>query len=184
MIQRVSELRASEGPDLASHLHVLPDFHGNRSPFADPKALGVISGLSLESDFDSLCHLYWRTAVAIAVQVRHILDVLDARGYAIETLHVAGGHSHNPLLMELYADVSGRTVLESAAQDPTLLGVAIVGATAAGLYSDLSAACSGMAQPYITFPPDPEAQARLERDYRIQLAMQRHRAELHSLATG
>ncbi len=184
VIQRVFELRAAEGPDLASHLHVLPDFHGNRSPFADPKALGVISGLSLESDFDSLCHLYWRTAVAIAVQVRHILDVLDARGYAIETLHVAGGHSHNPLLMELYADVSGRTVLESTAQDPTLLGVAIVAATAAGLYADLSSACSGMFQPCVHLLPDPEAKERLERDYRVQLAMQRHRAELLALATG
>ncbi len=182
VIQRVSELRAAEGPDLASHLHVLPDFHGNRSPFADPKALGAISGLSLEYDFDSLCHLYWRTAVAIAVQVRHILDVLDARGYAIETLHVAGGHSHNSLLMELYADVSGRTVLESAAQDPTLLGVAIVAATAAGLFPDVPTACSAMAQPCFRFLPNPAAQARLERDYRVQLAMQRHRAELRSLA--
>lgn len=184
VIQRVTELRATDGPDLASHLHVLPDFHGNRSPFADPKALGVISGLSLDSDFDSLCQLYWRTAVAIAVQVRHILDTLDARGYAIETLHIAGGHSHNPLLMELYAGISGRTVLESAAQDPTLLGVAIVAATAAGLYPDLASACSGMAQPCIHLPPDPHAQVRLERDYRVQLAMQRHRAELLALTEG
>jgi FGGY-family pentulose kinase/HAD superfamily hydrolase (TIGR01509 family) len=182
VIDRIRELRISEGPDLAPHLHVLPDFHGNRSPFADPKALGVISGLSLESDFDSLCHLYWRTAVAIAVQVRHILDVLDARGYAIETLHIAGGHSRNPLLMELYADVSGRTLLESTAQDPTLLGVAIVAATAAGLYADIAAACTGMAQPSTSLPPDPEAQSRLERDCRIQLAMHRHRTELMALA--
>ncbi len=182
VIQRVAELRASEGPDLASHLHVLPDFHGNRSPLADPKALGVISGLSLDTDFDSLCHLYWRTAVAIAVQVRHILDVLDARGYAIETLHIAGGQSHNPLMMELYADVSGRTVLESAAPDPTLLGVAIVAATASGLFEDLASACSSMAQPCTQFVPDPEAQKRLERDYKVQLAMQRHRAELLALA--
>jgi len=182
VIERIQALRASEGPDLAPHLHVLPDFHGNRSPFADPKALGVISGLSLESDFDSLCHLYWRTAVAIAVQVRHILDVLDTRGYAIETLHVAGGHSHNALLMELYADVSGRTVLESTAQDPTLLGVAIVAATATGLFPDLASACAAMAQPSHHLRPDPAAQPRLDRDYKVQLAMQRHRAELLALA--
>jgi ribulose kinase len=86
--------------------------------------------------------------------------------------------------MELYADVSGRTVLESTAQDPTLLGVAIVAATAAGLYADLSSACSGMFQPCVHLRPDPEAKERLERDYRVQLAMQRHRAELLALATG
>lgn len=183
VVQRIVELRASEGPDLAAHLHVLPDFHGNRSPFADPRALGVISGLSLDTDFDSLCQLYWRTAVAIAVQVRHILDILDERGYAIETLHVAGGHSHNALLMELYADVTGRAVLESSAPDPTLLGVAIVAATAAGMHPDLSSACAAMAQPSKRLTPHPKAQSRLERDYKIQLAMQRHRAELLALAT-
>lgn len=183
VIERVIALRASEGPDLAPQLHVLPDFHGNRSPLADPRALGVISGLSLDSDFDSLCRLYWRAAVAIAVQVRHILDTLNARGYAIDTLHVAGGHSHNRLLMELYADVTCCTVVESAAPDPTLLGVAMVAATATGQYPDLPSACAGMTQPDTHLPRRPDAQQGLERDYRIQLAMQRHRAELVSLGT-
>jgi len=148
---------------------------------ADPRALGVISGLSLDSDFDSLCRLYWRTAVAIAVQVRHILDTLTARGYGIETLHVTGGHSHNPLLMELYADAARCTVVVSTAEDPTLLGVAMVAATAAGLHADLPAAAAAMAQPSTELSPHPEARAGLERDYRIQLAMQRHRAELVAL---
>jgi len=181
VIERIIALRASEGADLAPQLHVLPDFHGNRSPLADPRALGVISGLSLDSDFDSLCRLYWRTAVAIAVQVRHILDALRARGYATETLHFAGGHSHNPLLMELYADALDCTVVESSAPDPTLLGVAMVAATAAGLHADLQSACLAMAQPGTRRSANPAARARLERDYRSQLAMQRHRAELASL---
>ncbi len=185
VIDRVRELRATEGSDLAADLHVLPDFHGNRSPLADPRALGVISGLPMDSSFDSVCRLYWRTAVAIAVQVRHILDTLNARGYAIDTLHVTGGHTHNALLMELYADVTCCTVIEPAAPDPTLLGVAMVAATAAGLHPDLPAACTAMAQPGASLRPDPQARARLDRDYRIQLAMQRHRAELQSLgATG
>lgn len=184
VIRRVAALRASEGADLAPQLHVLPDFHGNRSPLADPRALGVISGLSLDSDFDSLCRLYWRTAVAIAVQVRHILEALKARGYAVETLHIAGGHSHNPLLMELYADALPVAVVESSAPDPTLLGVAMVAASAAGLHADLQSACMGMAQSSTRRRSNPEARTRLERDYRSQLAMQRHRAELVSLGAA
>ena len=80
--ERIMALRAVEGLDLAGRLHVLPDFHGNRSPLADPHALGVISGLTLDASFDSLCRLYWRTAVAIALGVRHIVETLKESGYA------------------------------------------------------------------------------------------------------
>ncbi|MFZ2099480.1 MAG: FGGY-family carbohydrate kinase, partial [Oricola sp.] len=105
--ERILDMRRTEGLDLAGRLHVLPDFHGNRSPLADPNAVGVISGLTLDASFDSLCRLYWRTAVGIALGVRHILKTLNDRGYGIDTLHVTGGHVKNPLLMELYADAAG-----------------------------------------------------------------------------
>ncbi|MDP1363047.1 FGGY-family carbohydrate kinase, partial [Klebsiella variicola] len=96
------------------------------------------------SSFDSLARLYWRTAVAIALGVRHVLEALNANGYVIDTLHVTGGHTRNPLLMELYADATGCTVITSAAEDAVLLGTAMVAATAAGLYPDLPAACMAM----------------------------------------
>src|SRR6185312_15427652 len=40
--KRIGDLRAAEGDNFAARLHVLPDFHGNRSPLADPHAVGVI----------------------------------------------------------------------------------------------------------------------------------------------
>ena len=73
---RIAALRAEEGPDLAPRLHVLPDFLGNRAPLADPHAQGVISGLTLDVSFDSLCRLYFRSCVAIALGVRR--DSRDA----------------------------------------------------------------------------------------------------------
>ena len=107
---------------------MLPDFHGNRSPHADPHALGVISGLPLDASFDALCRLYWRSGVAIALGLRAILEQLRAHGAAIDTLHVTGGHTRNPLLMELYADATGCRVVEPAAPDAVLLGTAMVAA--------------------------------------------------------
>ncbi|HEY8575085.1 MAG TPA: FGGY-family carbohydrate kinase [Devosia sp.] len=180
--ERVATLRAQEGPSLASRLHVLPDFHGNRSPLGDPFALGVISGLTLDSDFDSLCRLYWRAAVSIALGVRHILETLNGRGYAIDTLHVAGGHTKNPILMELYADATGCTVVEAEAGDATLLGVAMVAATAAGLYPSLERACIAMQQSGRERAPDPGARRQFDRDYRIFLEMLRQRQALDAMA--
>ncbi|HEV7277625.1 MAG TPA: FGGY-family carbohydrate kinase [Devosiaceae bacterium] len=181
IIARILELRAAEGPDLAPRLHVLPDFHGNRSPLGDPQALGVISGLTLDSDFDSLCRLYWRAAVAIALGVRHILETLNGRGYAIDTLLVTGGHTRNPLLMELYADATGCTVIEPSTQDATLLGVGMVAATAAGLHDSLGAAAAAMQRGGEARQPDPGRRAQYDRDYAIFLRMLEQRQEIDQL---
>jgi|TARA_R110002126_G_scaffold203115_6_gene350556 FGGY-family pentulose kinase len=172
---RIMQLRQSEGLALSDRLHVLPDFHGNRSPLGDPFALGVISGLTLDSDFDSLCRLYWRTCVSIALGVRHILETLNTRGYAIDTLHVTGGHTKNAILMELYADATGCTVVESAAKDATLLGMAMVAATAAGLYPSLDQACAAMQQGGRSRTPEAAARPQFDKDYRIFLEMLRQR---------
>ena len=184
LLLRIGELRAAEGDGFAGRLHLLPDFHGNRSPLADPQALGVISGLSLDESFDGLCRLYYRTAVAIALGVRHILDVLAAEGYDTSAIHVTGGHVNNPLLMELYADVTGATLLESMAMDATLLGTAIAAATAAGLYPDLTTAATAMAAVARAYRPAPDARARFDRDYRIYAEMLRHRQEIEAIERG
>ncbi len=181
IVERVQALRADEGNRLADRLHVLPDFHGNRSPLADPHALGVISGLTLDSDFDSLARLYWRTSVSIALQIRHILETLNTRGYAIDTLHVTGGHTKNPLLMELYADATGCTVVEPSAPDATLLGMAMVAATAAGVYPTLNAACAAMEQGGHARQPNPDAWPQFDRDYRIHLEMLKHREAIEAM---
>ena len=178
---RVMQLRAIEGPSFANRLHVLPDFHGNRSPLADPNALGVISGLTLDSDFDSLCRLYWRTCVGIALGIRHVLDAMQEGGYAIDHLHVIGGHAKNPLLMELYADATGCTVVEPAAPDATLLGMAMVAANAAGLYPSLDQACLAMQQGGTSRRPDPAALSHFDRDYRIFLEMVHQRQVIDAM---
>ncbi len=181
---RIMELREEEGLDLAGRMHVLPDFHGNRSPFGDPHALGVISGLSIDSGFDSLCHLYWRTAVSIALGVRHILDALNENGYGIDTLHITGGHTKNPILMELYADATGCTVVEPLTEDATLLGTGMVAAYAAGFYPSLAMACASMHQGGARREPDPAARRRFDKDYQIFLEMHRQRQSIDQMLAG
>ena len=181
ILSRIREMQAQEGEAFAARLHVLPDFHGNRSPLADPHALGVISGLSLDASFDGLCRLYWRSAVAIALGIRHVLEKLGEYGYPLDTLHVTGGHVRNPLLMELYRDVIGCRVVVPEANDAVLLGTAMAAAVAGGLYPDLPVAGKSMYAGGREFLPDPTRKAGYDRDYRRFLALGRHRAELESL---
>ena len=177
---RIAQLREREGRNLAGRLHIVPDFHGNRSPLGDPDALGVISGLNLDTDFDSLCRLYWRAAVSIALGLRHILETLGEKGYVTDMLHVTGGHIHSPLLMELYADVTG-SVIQVPDCDAVLLGTAMVAATAAGLHPDLEAAGAAMSRDGRSHEPNPHARARYDHDYRVFREMIRHRQALDAL---
>ncbi|WP_416407573.1 FGGY-family carbohydrate kinase [Agrobacterium rosae] len=181
IVERVLDLRRTEGEDFADHLHVLPDFHGNRSPLADPHARGVVSGLTLDTSFDSLCRLYWRTAVAIALGARHVLDAMEGFGYRVDTLHVTGGHVHNPLLMELYADVTGKRIVIPATADAVLLGTAMTAASAGGVHKGLAAAGAAMYSGGEEKTSSGERKQRYERDYQCFLAMYRHRAELEAI---
>ncbi|WP_105425546.1 FGGY-family carbohydrate kinase [Neorhizobium tomejilense] len=181
IIARVGELRSETEGDIAPNLHVLPDFHGNRSPLADPHATGVISGLTLDTSFDGLCRLYWRTCVSIALGIRHILDALSGYGYRFETLHVTGGHVNNPLLVELYADVTGRKVVIPENRDAVLLGTAMAAAVAGGVFGSLFEAGQAMDGGGTELLPDPTRAEQYGLDYRRFLAMVRHREELRGM---
>ncbi|CAN7371925.1 FGGY-family carbohydrate kinase [Rhizobium sp. LjRoot30] len=181
IIARVQELRQSEGAEFAGRIHILPDFHGNRSPSADPHAVGVISGLTLDASFDGLCRLYWRACVSIVLGIRHILETMKDYGYEPETLHVTGGQARNPLMTELYPDVTGCRVVVPDMNEAVLLGTAMGAAAASGLHADLVAAGQGMMSAGTERLPDPQRQALYDRDYRRFLAMLRHRAELEAM---
>jgi FGGY-family pentulose kinase len=182
VLERIAAMRAEQGEAFAARLLVLPDFHGNRSPLADPHALGVISGLDLDASLDALGRVYFATAEGIAFGTRHILDALNAEGYAIDRLHVAGGHTRNPLLMELYADATGCTVVAPPeGTDAVLLGSAMVAAAAAGVHEDLGAAASAMAQPGTTRRPDAARREVYDRRYRAFLEMHEQRRAVDRL---
>ena len=167
-------------PDFAARLHVVPDHHGNRSPLADPDALGVVSGLTLDTSDTALAALYYKTALGIAYGVRHIVEAMNAAGYRIETLHVAGGHTKNLLLMRLYADATQCNVVAAGAQDGVLLGTAIVAAGGCGMHPDVFAAAKAMVPQGETARFDASTAQKHQRGFRRFRLMQDHRRALDS----
>ncbi|MGC8733048.1 MAG: FGGY-family carbohydrate kinase, partial [Halothiobacillaceae bacterium] len=96
---------------LTERLHVLPYFHGNRSPRADPTACGMISGLRLSDSVEDLALLYLAAVQAVAHGARHILDAMTAGGYEIETVLTTGGGAKNPVFLREHADITGRRIV-------------------------------------------------------------------------
>jgi FGGY-family pentulose kinase len=129
---------------LTRDLHVQPDFHGNRSPRADPTLRGVISGLSLSATVDDLTRLYLATIQAVAHGTRHIIGEMNRRGYRIDTLLVCGGGTKNPLFLREHADITGCRLVLSREPEAVLLGSAVLGAVAAGRQPTVFAAMCAM----------------------------------------
>lgn len=181
ILARIARLRAEPGAGFGDGLDVLPDFNGNRSPLSDAAARGVVSGLSLDRSVDGLAALYWRTAVALALGVRQIVEQLSPGGPGADSLAIAGGLARNPLLTQLFADATGLRLLRLDTEDAVLLGTAVAAAAAAGLFPDLGAAAGAMARVAAVIAPDPGAREGYDRDYRVMVRMQEHRAELAAL---
>lgn len=138
--------RLSDGREhlLTAEVHVLPDFHGNRSPRADPTLRGMVSGLKLSDSVDALSVLYLATIQAIAHGTRHILAALSEQGYRIQTLLASGGDTKNPVFVRSHADVTGCRVVLPREPEAVLLGAALLGAVAAGRHPDVVAAMGAM----------------------------------------
>ncbi|KAL2735916.1 FGGY carbohydrate kinase domain-containing protein isoform X2 [Vespula squamosa] len=134
---------------LTKYIHVWPDFHGNRSPLADPTLKGMVdnlrvSGLSLSVDEENLAILYLATIQALTYGTKYILETLVAAGYEIESILICGGLSQNPLFVQIQADVLALPVLCPKEKESVLIGAAILGSYAAGEFVSMNAAIQSM----------------------------------------
>jgi FGGY-family pentulose kinase len=144
--ERLSALaeNAAFPAELTRELHVLPYHHGNRSPRADPTLRGVLSGLKLTDNIDSLALLYLATVQAIAHGTRHILETMNAHGYRIDTIFACGGDTKNPVFVREHADATGCRIVLPREPEAVLLGSAILGAVASGDFGSVLAAMGAM----------------------------------------
>ncbi|KAJ0800355.1 putative ribulokinase [Helianthus annuus] len=122
---------------LTADLHVLPDFHGNRSPIADPNAKGMVCGLNLDTSERQLALQYFATLQGLAYGTRHIIEHCNEHGHKIDTLFASGGLSKNALFIQEHADIIGCPIILPRESESVLLGAAILGAVAAKKYPTL-----------------------------------------------
>ncbi len=170
---------------LTRDLHVLPYFHGNRSPRADPTLRGVVSGLTLSDTVDSLALLYLATIQAIAYGTRHILEVLADGGYAIDTIVAGGGDTKNPLFVRAHADVAGCRLVLPKEPEAVLLGAAMLGSVAAGTHPSVQAAMGAMSSAgSVLQPAGGEVAVYHDRKYRVFQRMWKDQLAYRALMDG
>ena len=156
LLAKLAEEKAKTLSDvaaLAEGLHVVPEFLGNRAPFADPHARAAIVGLGMERDLDNLVSLYVAGLCGIGYGLRQIIDAQASAGASIDKIVISGGAGQLDLVRQLLADATGKPLLATRAEEPVLLGAAILGSVAGGAFPDVGAAMAALSATDRTYQP-------------------------------
>src|SRR5712675_1017968 len=142
IVSRVASL--GEAAVLARDIHVLPEFLGNRSPFADPYSRAVVAGLDLDVDIGSMERLFVAGLCGLAYGLADVVDAFRSHGVDSDMMVISGGAGRSPLVRQIMADTTGLTVAVPETQEPVLLGAAMLGAVAGSSYGSIGEAMASM----------------------------------------
>jgi ribulose kinase len=133
---------------------VLDYWQGNRTPYVDPEARGIMRGFSLKH---TTGHVFRAILEGVCYGTEHILRTFRANGYAVQAMVAAGGATKSKLWMQMHADVSNVPITLTEVPDAPALGSAILGAVAAGLFPDVTTAAGQMVRVRDRIAPDAAA---------------------------
>jgi L-ribulokinase len=161
--EKAAHLRPGE-----SGLLALDWWNGNRSVLVDVDLTGLLLGATLATKAEEI---YRALIEATAYGTRIIVETFAENGVPVNELVACGGlPEKNRLLMQIYADVTGREIKVTASKQTPALGSAMFGAVAAGKaaggYDTIFEAARRMARlKDETFKPIPDNQRVYEQLY-------------------
>ncbi len=159
--RKLADLAARQKPG-AHGLVALDWNNGNRTILVDVRLSGLLIGQTLHTE----AHEIYRALIeATAFGALTIIKRIEEYGVPVREIVNCGGlAAKNPLLMQIYADVTGRPMKVSRSDQTCALGAAIFGAVAAGRAAggfatceDAQAALCGVRER--VFTPDPASHA-------------------------
>ena len=141
---------AGEGTPGARGVRVWPYFSpaGERAPFLDTDARGVIAGLSFENTRVDLAR---STVEGLAHVIR---DCLEASGDTPSELVLSGGGASSDVWCRTIADVTGVTTVRADGTQVGAKGALLYALVAAGEYDSLAAAAEALVTTSTSFEPD------------------------------
>jgi len=110
---------------------LVPGFNGLGAPWWDPRAVGLITGLTLNTGKGALLAA---AIESIAHQVADVMDAMDASVAGVTRLLVDGGPSRNPHLRDTLSAYIGRPVVHCTDPELSALGVAHLAGLGAGVW--------------------------------------------------
>ncbi|MEW6357294.1 MAG: FGGY-family carbohydrate kinase [Planctomycetota bacterium] len=125
---------ADKVPAGSGGLVFLPYLQGERSPIWDPFARGVFCGLRLTT---GKREMFRAVLEGVAFAIRQNLEIIEGiQGAPVDEMLTMGGAAQNRIWNQIKASVTGRPIRPLDFGQTALLGAAMLGGIAAGIYRD------------------------------------------------
>ena len=140
--------------------------NGNRTILVDPMLTGLLIGQTLHT---TKGEIYRALIEATAFGARAIIERIKEYGVPIDRIVCAGGIARkDAMLMQIYADVTGCTMLVTTSNQACALGSAVAAAVLAGAHKDFPTAQAKMTSlEKKQYKPDPARQKSYNELYRL-----------------
>ncbi|ACQ79766.1 carbohydrate kinase FGGY [Beutenbergia cavernae DSM 12333] len=145
--------RARHLPPGAEGVVVNEYFQGNRTPYTDGDARGMIWGLSLHHGPE---HVYRAIQEGVCYGTEHIRRVMADAGHEVHAIVAGGGATRSRDWMQMHADVTGVPITLTHVPDATALGTCVLAAAGAGLFGSVRDAAAAMVRTADVLEPDPD----------------------------
>jgi len=128
-IHSLLEEKASSLKPGESGLLALDWWNGNRSVLVDADLVGLLLGCTLNTKTEEM---YRALIEATGFGTNKIIKSFEDKGLRIDEMYGCGGLPKNKLLMQIYADITGKEIKVAESAQTSALGSAMFGAVAAG----------------------------------------------------
>ena len=155
----------------AKGLLIIPHFVGSGAPHWNPYARGLIFGLALGHERKDL---YRAVLESVAYEIRKNIEVFKELGIEPKELMLTGGGSRSDFWNQIYSDVLGITCVRNVIEESTSLGAAILAASGAGIFPDITKAAENLCKVDKKWVPNDERYKIYEKYYNFSYEIYEH----------
>ena len=160
----LTDKAAMEVPIGANRLIYLPYLNGERTPHLDPNCRGAFIGLSTMHKKRDMIRAVME---GVSYSLRDCVEVMREMNINVTDMMACGGGGSSPLWRQMLADLYGCSVKTTQNKEGPALGVALLAAVGAGIYSSVPEACKAVILPDKIQNPVEENIGQYERVYKI-----------------
>ncbi len=160
----LTDKAAMEVPIGANRLIYLPYLNGERTPHLDPNCRGAFIGLSTMHKKRDMIRAVME---GVSYSLRDCVEVMREMNINVTDMMACGGGGSSPLWRQMLADLYACPVKTTQNKEGPALGVALLAAVGAGIYSSVPEACKAVILPDKIQEPVKENIGEYEKVYKV-----------------